>query len=122
MKIHVNKSCYLFGEPIEITYKLCYQEKPFWFGIFQHGSCDRYGRMRKNPFYCGGQGEYWSDPQDFSPNLSAGKYQMYSIKNMNRPYRSTSSSYGFVESKHCPICTDCKIPPPDFLTLILSVK
>lgn len=111
-EIHVNKSCYLFGEPIEITYKLCYPEKSFWFGIFQHGSCDRYGRMRKNPFYwelpCGGQGEYWSDPQEhgtvtFSPNLSAGKYQMYSIENMNRPYRSTSSSYGFVVSKHCPM-------------------
>jgi hypothetical protein len=111
-EIHVNKSCYLFGEPIEITYKLCYPERSFWFGIFQQGSCDRYGRMRKNPFYwelpCGGQGEYWSDPQEhgtvtFNPNLSAGKYQMYSIKNTNRPYRSTSSSYGFVVSKHCPM-------------------
>jgi hypothetical protein len=112
-EIHVNKSCYLFGEPIEITYKLCYPEKFFWFGIFQQGSCDRYGRMRKNPFYwelpCGGQGEYWADPQEhgtvtFNPNLSAGQqYQVYSISNMNRPYRSTSSSYGFVVSKHCPM-------------------
>jgi len=109
-KISVDKECYLFGEPIKIAYELCYPGNFYWFGIFQQGSCDRYGRMRMNPYYwelpCGGQGEYWVDPQEhgivtFNANLSAGQYQVYSISSMNRPYQSTSSSYGFVVSNQC---------------------
>jgi len=109
-KIYVDKECYLFGEPIEITYELCHPSNFYWFGIFQQGSCDKYGRMRKNPYYwefpLGGHGEYWVEPKEhgvvtFNANLSAGQYQVYSISNMNRPYQSTSSSYGFVVSNQC---------------------
>merc|ERR1712238_195537 len=109
-KIYVDKECYLFGEPIKITYELCHPSNLYWFGIFQQGSCDKYGRMRKNPYYwefpLGGHGEYLVEPKEhgivtFNANLSAGHYQVYSISNMNRPYQSTSSSYGFVVSNQC---------------------
>jgi len=111
-EIYVNKACYFFGEPIEVTYRLCHPGNFYWFGIFQQGSCDRHGRMHMNPYYwelpCGGQGEYWADPKkhgtiSFNANLSAGQYQIYSISSMNRPYQSTSSSYGYVVSNHCPV-------------------
>lgn len=109
-EVYVSKQCYIFGEPIEVTYKSCSPGAHNWMGVFRQGSSDRFGRMRQGAAYwelpCGGHGQSCTDPVDYgtitmNSNLGPGRYQVYGFIDMNQPYLSNTSSQTFVIGQRC---------------------
>eukprot|EP00536_Pseudo-nitzschia_multiseries_P004696 jgi/Psemu1/188566/e_gw1.79.31.1 len=108
--IVVSKDCYTFGESIEIEYRFCDPGVRDWFGVFRPNSHNAIGRMRMMPYYweysCGGNGNGCESPSrsgtmTLNANLSRGRYMMYGLSGVARPYQSVASSAAFVVAKNC---------------------
>ena len=114
-KIEVSKSCYTFGESIEITYQTCSPGKEDWFGVFRsHSHNTQTKQMRTRPMYwewaCGGNGET-SSCGDQHPRwgkltidqpLGGGRYSVYTFSDVARPYTSVSYTESFDVARYCP--------------------
>lgn len=110
-EVHVTKPCYIVGESIEISYKSCSPGVNDWLGVFRTGSVNgRTQRMQERSVYwelpCGGQGTSCDNPADagtiaMDSRVGPGRYQVYSISNMNRPQQSNSASETFVVARRC---------------------
>ena len=114
-EVKVPKECYTFGEPIELTYRYCSPMEKNWLGVYREGSAGDNGRMTQKSIYwqlsCGGKGDSCKNPIEsgnitMTPRLGVGRYQVYGIGNMDRPYMSNSASRGFVVRRSCDDLTE----------------
>lgn len=109
-EVIVPKRCYTFREPIRLHFHYCTPESKNWLGLYREGSSDEHGTMVERSLYwqlsCGGHGESCKSPREYgsitmTPTLGIGKYQVYGMGNMDRPYTSKAASDAFVVQMRC---------------------
>ena len=109
-EVIVPKRCYTFREPIRLHFHYCNPESKNWLGLYREGSSDENGTMVQRSLYwqlsCGGHGESCKSPREYgsitmTPTLGIGRYQVYGMGNMERPYTSKAASDTFVVQMRC---------------------
>lgn len=109
-EVIVPKRCYTFREPIRLHFHYCTPESKNWLGLYREGSSDEHGTMVERSLYwqlsCGGHGESCKSPREYgsitmTPTLGIGRYQVYGMGNMDRPYTAKAASDAFVVQMRC---------------------
>ena len=109
-EVVVPKSCYTFGEPIELHFHYCSPDPKNWLGLYREGSSDENGTMVQRSLYwqlpCGGHGDSCVNPTEYgnitmTPTLGIGTYQVYEMGDMELPHVSKAASETFVVRMKC---------------------